>query len=123
MLIDDNEDDNYFHRIILDEMQAAGNVQVLEGGIEALEYFRDNRQAPDLIFLDINMPKMNGWEFLDEYRKRGINSQTNAVIIMLTTSLNPSDKEKSLKIPEIKGFETKPLTQEMMERILDTYWG
>src|SRR5438105_4751671 len=109
LLIDDDDDDNFFHQIVAREADITDHVQVAENAFEALEYIKTGKPAPDLIFLDINMPKMNGWEFVDEYRK--LNRIQNPVIIMLSTSLNPSDIEKSREIPEIKEFKTKPLSQ------------
>jgi len=76
---------------------------------------------PDIIFLDANMPKMNGWEFVEEYKKIASGKQ-KPVIIMLTTSLSPIDKERAAKVPEISGFETKPLSDQSFEKILTTYF-
>ena len=72
MLIDDDDDDNFFHQMVLNEVDVANKVQVAESAFEALDYLREGKQIPELIFLDINMPKMNGWEFLNEYKKLDI---------------------------------------------------
>ncbi len=122
MLVDDNEDDNFFHKSILEETNIAEHIQVTESGIEAIEYLQKTDDAPGLIFLDINMPKMNGWEFLEEYNQLNIGQKAKVIIIMLTTSLNPADKEKAALIPDISGFETKPLTAEMITRVMDKYF-
>ena len=122
MLIDDNEDDNFFHQIILNDLKITKHIQVAESGFEALEYLQKGEQLPDLIFLDINMPKMNGWEFLEEYDKLKLSINSGLVIIVLTTSLNPSDKEKSRKINLISGFECKPLNEEIVNRILNSFF-
>lgn len=122
MLIDDDDDDNFFHSIVLNEMHATEHIEVVDTALKALEYLRENTPPPDLIFLDINMPKMNGWEFLEQYQQLSLDHKAKVVIIMLTTSLNPSDLERSKKIKEINGFETKPLTEEKLEKILATYF-
>jgi CheY-like chemotaxis protein len=116
LFIDDDEDDNFFHQVVVKEMDGAHHIQIAESGFEALDFIKNRAKIPDLIFLDINMPKMNGWEFLEEYRKLQRDHET--IIIMLTTSLNPMDKERSEKIPEIKGFKTKPLDAEMLKEIM-----
>ena len=65
---------------------------------------------------------MNGWEFLENYRKLEKRQHGKVVIIMLTTSLNPDDKIRAQKIPEISGFENKPLTTEMIDRVLTKFF-
>jgi CheY-like chemotaxis protein len=122
MLIDDNEDDNFYHKMIIRELDLAEHIEVAETGFEALELLSKTTTTPNLIFLDINMPAMNGWEFLEEYRKLNEERKAQIIIIMLTTSLNPIDKKRAEKIPEINGFETKPLTTEMLKKIFDKFF-
>jgi CheY-like chemotaxis protein len=123
MLIDDDSEDNRFHQIIIEEMGITDKICFAQNGLEALEYFSQDNPIPELIFLDINMPKMNGWEFLEEYSKLGVSQKARVIIMMLTTSLNPADKERAIKIQEITGFETKPLTEEMLTHILETHFS
>ena len=78
---------------------------------------------PDLIFLDINMPAMDGWEFLDRYRELPREKKADTVLIMLTTSLNPDDEKRTLAIPEVSGFEHKPLNQIRLESLLQKYFS
>ena len=66
------------------------------------------------------MPAMDGWEFLDEYKK--LNIETRIIVVMLTTSLFPEDKLRAEKIPEISGFENKPLTEEKLTGVLEKYF-
>ena len=122
MLIDDDEDDNYFHQIILRKMDIAHHIQVAQTGLEALDYLEKGNAVPDIIFLDINMPGMNGWDFLDEYKKLNARQKTTVIIIMLTTSISPADQEKAERIPEIAGFQSKPMTPEMINDILERYF-
>jgi CheY-like chemotaxis protein len=123
LLIDDNEDDNYYHELILRETGAAQQIQIAETGNSALDFLQKTSAAPELIFLDINMPRMNGWEFLERYKKLKIDQKANVVIIMLTTSLNPEDAIKAKTIPEIDGFESKPLTPEMIKKIMKKFFS
>jgi len=122
MLVDDNEDDNFFHKIVLKETGIAEHIKVAESGFEALDFLKNENKIPELIFLDINMPKMNGWEFLEEYRKLNDEQKARVIIIMLTTSLNPADRKKALVIPEVDGFETKPLTHETLSEIIERHF-
>jgi CheY-like chemotaxis protein len=122
MLIDDDADDNFFHQIVLRETNITDNIQVVTSGFEALKYLTSESVIPDLIFLDINMPKMNGWEFLQEYNKLNIAQKAKIIIIMLTTSLNPADEAKANNINDVVAFKSKPLTADALEDILNKYF-
>lgn len=68
MLIDDDADTNYYNEIILNNIGAAEDVIVFQNGNEALEYLKKGNKV-DLILLDINMPILNGWQFLERYEE------------------------------------------------------
>ena len=124
LLIDDDHEDCYFHQIVIRKMDITDSIQIAGNGLEALAFLRkENQVIPELIFLDINMPRMNGWEFLEAYCKLGVSRKAKVIIMMLTTSLNPADMERAKNIKEITGFETKPLTPEMLRKILETYFS
>jgi CheY-like chemotaxis protein len=124
LLIDDDEPTNFFSSLLIEDAGCAEHIQIAESGQTALSLLKDSAiPTPDLIFLDINMPAMDGWEFLERYKQLPKDSQSKIVIIMLTTSLNPDDREKASKIKEISGFETKPLTPELIDRVLLKYFS
>lgn len=121
MLIDDNGDDNFFHERVIRKSQLAEKVMTEQSPVAALEYLRQpGNSRPDLIFVDINMPGMDGWEFLEEYSKLDEPLRTGIKIIMLTTSENPDDEIKASK--NNVGFRTKPLTREMLQEFIDTFF-
>ena len=126
MLVDDNPDDNFFHERVIKKTDAADVVVAMQTGRDALEYLKSKKEEgdlhPDLIFLDINMPGMNGWEFLEEYDKLDEKFKSRAIVIMLTTSENPDDKMKAKAMNIASDFRTKPLTQQMLEEIIDKYF-
>jgi CheY-like chemotaxis protein len=129
LVIDDDEPTNFFTRMILEESGCADHIKMVQSGQEALDYLLKSESgdnaalypSPDLIFLDINMPAMDGWEFLDEYRK--LNVMSRILVVMLTTSLFPEDKLKAENMPEISGFENKPLTAEKVAAVLEKYFA
>ena len=121
MLIDDNDDDNFFHAHVIRKTSIAENILITTSAFEALEHLSIFEQAPQLIFLDINMPKMNGFDFLEAYKKMKP-ANKSIVIVMLTTSLNPIDREKAVQNEMITDFRTKPLTREMLLEITDRYF-
>ena len=127
MLIDDDPNDNYFHQREINKV--ISNITIIEksSGLDALEYLRsnkDNRQMlPDLIFLDINMPVIDGWEFLDAYREIDISIKNEVIIIMLSTSGNPDDILKATTYSFVSDYITKPLTKEIMESIVIRFFN
>jgi CheY-like chemotaxis protein len=125
MLIDDNPDDNFFHERVIKRNHAAEVVVAKQSGVEAINYLKskkDNDLHPSLIFLDINMPGMNGWEFLEEYNKLEEKYKSQAIVIMLTTSDNPDDKMKAKGMNIASDFKTKPLTKEILEEVFTKYF-
>lgn len=123
LLVDDDPDDNFFHQRIINKMDITLSIAVAKNGIEALEYLRkENQVIPELIFLDINMPKMNGWEFLDQYKLLDPKQKARITIMMLTTSANPDDIERANAIEDVTGIKTKPLSVEMLTEILETHF-
>lgn len=123
LLIDDDEPTNFLNRLTLEQAGCARQIQVAQSGQEALEYLRDGAPRPDLIFLDINMPAMDGWEFLERYRGLPFSRKADIVLIMLTTSLNPDDEKRTRAIPEVSGFEHKPLSHEQLHVLLNRYFA
>ncbi len=124
LLVDDDSEDNFFHKLIIERMDITKKTEIVQNGLEALEFLKkENQVIPELIFLDINMPKMNGWEFLEEYKNLPKNQKSRITIMMLTTSANPDDLKKAQEMEDVTGYQTKPLSPEMLNEILDTYFS
>lgn len=123
MLIDDNPDDNFFHKRAITKSGMADHVLIMQTAMEALDYFSQHNEAdwvsPDLVFLDINMPGMTGWEFLEEYDKLALSDDHHVIVVMLTTSENPDDIIKAGGIRHVSSYYTKPLTAEMLQEVID----
>jgi len=130
LLIDDNENDNYFHQRVIKKAGLTGEVAVAENGLDALKYlinqFKNIDSEPvikvTLIFLDINMPKMGGFEFLDEYCNLDNSVKAGVVVIMLSTSENPKDVELCKQYTDVKEYCTKPLTIEKLQLIINKHF-
>jgi CheY-like chemotaxis protein len=129
LLIDDDEAFNYMHRRALLRSGVVENVVATFSAEEALSYLTNTGSyagngekypQPELIFLDINMPRMTGWDFLREYKKLPVEQRGRNVLVMLTTSLNETDEKMAKSIPEISRFIHKPLDMNVLQHILHT---
>ena len=119
LLVDDFDADNFMHTMLLEELDCTEHIDVALNGREALNYLqRPDVIRPELILLDINMPVMNGWEFLQEYKKLDESLRADAVMMMVTTSLNPDDQSRAGQCGAIKCFVSKPLSDEDMKLLL-----
>ena len=118
VLIDDYEPVNKFHDIIIRTANLFEEYKIFNSGIDALEHFQEENKIPDLILLDINMPKMNGWEFLEEYEKLDERFH-QTVIVMLTTSISTYDLNRSNEHPLVEDFIKKPLTIVRLKEVVN----
>lgn len=126
VLIDDDETINYYHNYMLEkcklceEVLIASDVDKAKELIEGLMKIKTIKSS--LILLDINMPKYNGFEFIDRNEEvfQKLSSQ-NFNLIILTTSGNPHDIEKSKEYALIKEYVQKPITEEILLRLQEDY--
>jgi CheY-like chemotaxis protein len=116
LLIDDNYIDNFVTRRILEASHFAEQIIVRQSPAEAISSLRDGVIKPDVIFLDIRMPMMSGFEFLQEYDQLGIN-KSDIKIFMLSSSLDPVDMRQSESNKYITQFIHKPLTLKALEEL------
>lgn len=114
LLIDDDMTVNFMHTFIIENEHITHTVKIAETAEAALKILSSER--PDLILLDLNMPKTNGWEFLDRYKKM-VPASGRSRIVVLSSSANPDDKKRAEGSPEIAGFYNKPLTKELLLEI------
>ena len=126
LLIDDDVVVNLINKMVIKLSDENIEVRSAINGSVALAMLKESIATesdpfPDLIFLDINMPEMDGWEFLEEYREMDVKRQ-RAKVILLTTSENPDDIEKANKYPEIQEYCNKPLTKEIISKLVDKYY-
>src|ERR1700744_3462610 len=117
LLIDDNYIDNFVTRRILESSNFAESVIVSQSATDAIDSLRSGKVKPDVIFLDIRMPVMGGFEFLQEYDKLEIDGKKAIKIFMLSSSLDPTDLKKSGNNKYITQFVHKPLTQKTLDEI------
>lgn len=110
MLIDDNESDLLFTRLMLERCDQAYEVVEYESAQDALKYLQsDPAHGIAVILLDINMPGMNGFDFLEAYEKLAAAHQAEAVVVMLTSSPDPRDRARAEAFGSVRGYVTKPI--------------
>jgi CheY-like chemotaxis protein len=123
LLVDDDDISNYLTEVLIQKLNFSGDIEVYKNGEEALNYIRncmfnhDTVKCPELVILDINMPVMDGFEFLEEFEKLQKNNNIDIPVVMLTTSNYNNDIQKAKKY-KVAGFVNKPLTEEKFLEIL-----
>lgn len=121
MLVDDNDTDNFISKRIIEITKFAKRVEVKSSGKSALDYLKDNQSEsenlPNIIFLDINMPIVDGFVFLYEFEKFNELVKNKCKVIILSSSDNKRDIDKIVNNNHVIKFITKPLTEVALEEI------
>lgn len=127
LLVDDDATTNFLNELMLRKMAVADKLMVARNGKEALEALLEHCENPDsscptLVFLDIKMPVMDGFEFLEVYAQLPWAQQRATVIVILTTSLHARDTERAKRL-HVADFISKPLTSEKVTAILEKHFS
>ena len=121
MLADDNEIDNIINEKIIEANSFADSILVFQTGQEALDYLKDNqnneKDLPEIVFLDINMPIMDGFQFLEDFEKFSDTVLNKCKIIMLSSSISPKDIDRAASSKYVKKYLNKPLNARYLEAI------
>jgi CheY-like chemotaxis protein len=128
LLVDDDEITNYINSDLLRTLDISENISIAANGKEALDYLNKAHSGeegyiiPELIFLDINMPVMNGFQFLEEYYYLVGQQKFTTIVTMLTTSLIKEEVSRALSMVNlVKGYIEKPLTAEVVMEVYKKY--
>ena len=125
MLMDDNPDDNYFHQRVIGKYDRSLKVISMESASEAMAFLKSNPQReihPDLIFLDVNIPGMNGWEFLDAFNNLDAEIREKSVVVLLTTSEDQQISSRENPRKFLTDFKSKPLTVNILQDLKAKYF-
>jgi two-component SAPR family response regulator len=123
LLIDDDEISNFLCEETIKYSNISGDVKSFVNADEATDFLCGctPQNLPDLIFLDINMPGTDGWDFLEDLEKISKSAKKMIKVVILSSSNFHIDKEKSRKFVSVKDYVSKPLTSQVLETILEKY--
>lgn len=128
LLVDDDKAANFINQLLIKKAAFTDELFIARNGKEAIDLIRekclgpegDVSKMPKLILLDINMPVMDGFDFLKAFEELDCSTKDSTLIAVLTTSLNPKDKER-VKAAGVSHFLNKPLTKQVLEQVLKTH--
>lgn len=120
LLVDDDDADNFIHKRAIDKTGLAESVSVATSVDDAIAELRErDGDAPDLVLLDVNMPRKDGWDFLEEFDALPSERRANTVIVMLTSSTNEADRKRAVAFDQVGDYQVKPLTPAGLQDLVD----
>ncbi|MTI19947.1 response regulator [Fulvivirga sp. RKSG066] len=119
MIVDDNEVDIFINKKVLEFSNFCSETICMTSATDALDYLQGDNILPEVIFLDLNMPVVDGFRFLFEYAKFPESIRQQISIVVLTSSDNNRDKEKIAANPDVLQFVSKPLNEFKLKKIKD----
>jgi CheY-like chemotaxis protein len=120
-IVDDDTIFQFTTKVKIQKLGLASNIQIFNDGEEIMDYLIkvESIECPDIILLDINMPMMDGWDFLEEYKKHLGGSESKIKIYMLSSSINPVDVDKAKSNKLVDDYIIKPIKDEDLFRIFE----
>ncbi len=120
ILVDDNPDDLFIHGLVVRKSKLALEPKPFSNPVSALSYLAGNPSSePRIILLDINMPYLDGFAFLERYGQTCAQQNKQDLIVVLTTSMHSTDKKRAEAHPLVRSYARKPLTVQGFEDLLD----
>lgn len=118
LVIDDDDLSIFLIGMTLEDIAFIESHDSVNSGWEALHYLKEKDMAPDLILVDLNMPEMDGYEFIQRFEKDHWRNAPKTQVIVVTSSQRESDRTRSMSFPSVVGFVQKPISEEKIKEIL-----
>lgn len=121
LVVDDEDDCNFVTRLVLKKAGFTGRITCFTIAEEALEHMRRKADTPDLLFVDINMPRLNGFQFLEICEEESLLPNGLTSVVMFSSSNRPMDLERALSYRSVKGYVEKALSVESFTKVLNDH--
>ena len=124
LIVDDHDSDLLYGRIMVERSKVASTVATFEDARDALHYLQQPEgRSVELVLLDMNMPGMSGFEFLAAFEALNRSGVSPAVVVMLTSSPDPHDRERAFAFASVRDYMVKPIDQAQMRGIVERIFG
>ncbi len=124
-IVDDDDIYQFTVKYEIEQTQLVNNVKTFSDGEQAIHYLQqvsdDPAQIPDILFLDINMPIMDGWGFLHEFAQLGPKMGKKVTVYMVSSSNNDKDIERAKKVSEVTDYLIKPITRDKLTHLFEKF--
>lgn len=119
-IVDDDSIFQFTTKVKIEKLQLASSIEIFNDGDEIYKHLQEaeKEEWPDIVLLDINMPIVDGWDFLEMYRDLSPELHNHISIFMLSSSINPVDVDKAKENEFVKEYVTKPIKDEVLSSIL-----
>ena len=123
LLVDDDHSNNFLNKIFIGQLNLDVEVDIALNGQEALHHIQDEFIGPCLLVLDLKMPILNGWEFLEAYEELIPDEiKEQIVIVVITISSDKADASKARKSPHIQQYVQKPLSDLKFKKLIEKFF-
>lgn len=124
-LIDDDQVYQYLTKKVMEESHIVKHIDVFSNGLQAINHLElrinEPNSLPEVIFLDLSMPIMDGWEFLDEFKRIANSIKKSIVIYIVSSSISPSDISKANQQEIVRDYIIKPITKKKFIELLENF--
>jgi CheY-like chemotaxis protein len=116
LLVDDDSGVNFLNKFLLNVAKVASSIRIAVNGREAMDMLVQSPPCPDIIFLDLNMPVMDGFEFLEHFKKHG-DCYNHTQVYILSSSIRDADRIRAAEFSCVAGYLEKPLSEDTIKTI------